>query len=98
MFDVIACLQVKPDSMHNSLEFGRKLRDRDRVERFDPLASFSRKIPSFRRIPLNIVKDHVKHMFERVKPIVDHVKLCLELPCSDAIPSNYVWNFFAHAR
>jgi hypothetical protein len=39
MFDVIACLQVKPDSMHNSLEFGRKLRDRDRVERFDPLAS-----------------------------------------------------------
>src|SRR5215217_7498966 len=55
------------------------------------LASFRFKLPSIRRILLNLVDDHVKHGSE-------HVKLSLKLPCSDAITSNFAWNFLARTR
>jgi hypothetical protein len=40
--------------------------------------SFSFKLSSTRRILLNLVDDHVKHVF-------DHVKLSRKLPCTNAI-------------
>ena len=47
---------------------------------------------------LNLVDDHVKHVFEPFKLRSDHVKLCPQLPCSEAITSNIDRNFLAQTR
>ena len=77
---------------HNLSAFVHELPARDRVELLDQLASFHCKLPSIRRILLNLVDDHVKHVPDHVKRIADHVKLRVELPCSTAITSNFAWN------
>jgi len=63
----------------------------DHVKLFEKLASLRFKLPSLRRILLNLVDDHVKHVFE-------HVKLSVKLPCSNVITSNYAWNFLAEKQ
>jgi hypothetical protein len=97
-FDVNSFLQVKPHGMHNFFAFGFDLQNGDHVKLLEQLASFRFKLPSIRRILLNLVDDHVKH-----EP--DHVKPSLKLPCSDAstsnmnpITSNFAWNFPAQTR
>jgi len=71
---------------------------RDHVKLFERLASFRRKLPCVRRILHNLVDDHVKPVFEPFKHRRDHVKLRPELPCPDAITSNFLWNFLAQTR
>jgi len=90
-FDVNQTLQVELDGIHNNFESGPDLRDHDHVKFRDKLASFRAELPSLRRILPSLVDDHVKHES-------DHVKLSLELSCSDAITSNFGLNFLAQTR
>jgi hypothetical protein len=55
------------------------------------LTSLCFKLSSIRGILLNLIDDHVKHVFE-------HVKVCSELPCLRAITSNIAGSFRAQAR
>lgn len=61
--------------MHNLLAFGPDLHKRAHVMSFDWLASFRFKLPSIRRILLNLDDDHVK--------------LRAKLPCTGAITSSF---------
>jgi hypothetical protein len=70
--------------MHNWSAFVPDLQNRDHVTLFGKLASFRFKLPSIRRILPNLVDDHVK--------------LSLQLPCSDENTSNFAWNFLAEAQ
>ena len=79
--DVNASLQVKTGSMHDSSAVGRDLQKREHVTLFDSLTSFPRKLPSLRRILLNLDDDHVN--------------LRAKLPCSNAITSDFLRSFFA---
>jgi len=90
-FDVNRTLQVETDGMHNFFAVGPDLHDGDHVKLLDKLASFRVELPSIRRILLSLVNDHVKHGS-------DHVKLCVELPCSHEITSNFGRNFLAQTR
>ena len=73
--------------MFDWVALGFDLHNRDHVKALPLLISFRFKLPSIRGILLNLIDDHVKHVFEHVKLRRDHVKLRLELPCSDAITS-----------
>jgi hypothetical protein len=53
--------------MHDLQAFDRDVYDYDHVTLFDFLLSFRFKLPSIRRILLNLVDDHVKHVFDHVK-------------------------------
>jgi len=85
-------LQVEPGATHDARALGFDLHKGDHVKLFDQLDSFRFELPSIRRILLNLVDDHVKHVPDHVKRIADHVKLRVELPCSTAITSNFAWN------
>jgi len=87
-FDVNQSLQVETDGIHNRSASGSDLHDRAHVKLFDLLTSLRFKLPSIRRMLLNLVDDHVKH-------VLDHVRLSVKLPCSNAITSNCAWNFLA---
>ena len=87
-FDVYSSLQVKPRSMFDCAALSLDLHNRDHVKALALLISFRFKLPSIRGILLNLVDDHVKHVFEHVKLRSDHVKLRSELPCFGAIMSN----------
>ena len=78
-------------------EFGFDLHNRDHVKLVRLLVSFRLALRSIRRILLNLIDDHVKHVFEHVKLRRDHVKLCSELPCLRAITSNIAATFPAHS-
>jgi len=77
-FDVNSSLQVETGNVFDSLAFDSDLHNHDHVTLFDLRISFSFKLSSTRRILLNLVDDHVKHVF-------DHVKLSRKLPCTNAI-------------
>ena len=74
--DVNASLQVMTGSTHDVSAFGLELQNRDHVTFFNPLPGIRRKLPSIRRILLNLDDDRVK-----LRP---------ELPCKNAIVSNFV--------
>ena len=74
-FDVNASLHVETCSMHDRLAFDLDVHNRDHVKLFELLTSFRHKLPSIRRILLNLVDDHVKHLSEHVKLKRDHVIL-----------------------
>lgn len=76
--EVNSSLQVKTGSKHNCAAAGPDLQKPDHVRLFEKLASLRFKLPSIRRILPSLVDDHVKHAS-------DHVRLYLNLPCSDAI-------------
>jgi hypothetical protein len=82
--DVNACLQVKTRSLRDTSAFGPDLQKSDRVTLFDPLASIRRKLPSIRRILLNLDDDHVR--------------LRAKLPCLIAIVSRFARDFLAQTR
>jgi len=84
-FDVHSSLQVKPRSMSDCVGFSFDLHNRDHVKALELLISFRFKLPGIRGILPNLIDDQVKHVFTHVKLRHDHVKLRLELPCSDAI-------------
>ena len=71
--------------MFDCQAFGFDLHKRDHVKPCGLLLSFRLELPRIRRILLNLIDDHVKHVFEHVKHRRDHVKLCRKLPCSGAI-------------
>jgi len=77
-FDVYLSLQVKPRCMFDFVAFSFDLHNRNHVKPLELLLSFCFKLPSIRGLLLNLIDDHVKHVFE-------HVKLCRKLPCSGAI-------------
>lgn len=87
-FDVNSFLQVETFGIHNCSAFSSDLQACDHVKLFDSLASFPFELSSSQRILPRIVNDHVKHLSELSVPRRDHVKLCLELPCSDRITSD----------
>ena len=74
--NVNASLQVETGSRHNLSAFDHDVHGCDHVKLFDWLASFRRRLPSIRRILLNLDDDHVK--------------LSPKLLCSDGIASNFV--------
>ena len=84
-FDVDSSLKIKSRSMFDCVAFSFDLHNRDHVKPLELLISFRFKLSSIRRILLNLIDDHVKHVFEHVKLRRDHVKLRLKLPCSGAI-------------
>ena len=62
---------------------GFDLHTRDHVKPLSLLISFHFKLAAFEDSLLDLIEDHVKHVFE-------HVKFWVELPCSRAIASNFV--------
>jgi len=84
-YDVHSSLQVKPRSMFDGVAFSFDLHNRDHVKPLELLISLCFKLSSIRGILLNLIDDHVKHVFEHVKPRRAHVKHCWKLPCSGAI-------------
>jgi len=75
--------------------FGFDLHNRDHVRLVRLLLSFRLELPGIRRILLNLIDDHVKHVFEHVKLKRDHVKLCPGLPCLRAMTSSFEPSFLA---
>jgi hypothetical protein len=71
--------------MFDCVALSLDLHNRDHVKALELLISFRFRLPGIRRILLNLVDDHVKHVFEHVKLRGDHVKLCVGLPCLRAI-------------
>ena len=74
-FDVISSLQFKHRGKHDLPASTHELRKGDHVKLVDTLPSILFKLPSIRRILLNLDDDHVK--------------LFLKLPCLDAITSDF---------
>ena len=72
-FDVYLSLQVKSRSMFDCVAFSFDLHDSKHVKPSELLISFCFKLSSIRGILLNIIDDHVKHVFEHVKLKRDRV-------------------------
>jgi hypothetical protein len=66
-FDVHSSLQVKPCTMFDCVAFSFDLHNRDHVKPLALLISFRFKLSGIRRILLNLIDDHVKHVSEHVK-------------------------------
>ena len=66
---------VKPSSKFDSPRFVFDLHNRDHVKALALLISFRFKLPGIREILLNLIDDHVKHVFEHVKLRRDRVVL-----------------------
>ena len=88
-FDVNSSLQVETCSMFDRPAFSFDLHERDHVTLFDLLISFFFKRSSNRGILPCILDDRVKHVSELALLRRDHVKLRPNLPCSDAITSDF---------
>ena len=67
--------------MFDCVGFSLDLQNREHVKPLELLMSFRFQLPSIRRILLNLIDHHVKHVFEHVKLRRDHVKLRRKLPC-----------------
>ena len=61
--------------MFDCMAFSFDLHKRDRVKPLELLISFRVKLSGIRRILLNLIDDHVKHVFEHIKLRCDHVNL-----------------------
>jgi hypothetical protein len=77
-FNVHSSLQIKPRTMFDCVAFIIDLHNRDHVKALELLISFRFELPGIRRILPNIIDD-------QIKPVFEHLRLCLELPCLRAI-------------
>ena len=96
--DVNASLQVETGRPHDVRAFDPDLQNRDHVLLFDLLISLRFKLPCIRRILLNLVDDHVKHVFDLSLLRANRVELSLKLPCSEEILSNICPSFPCKSR